>query len=392
MWTSQPDKRYNVNKPIYLDYHATTPLDERVLRAMLPYFGAKFGNAASGTHAFGWEAESAVAVARKRIAELAGAAPHEIVFTSGATESDNLALKGAVPAGAHLVTVATEHKAVLDTAHRLEQSGCALTVLQPRPDGLVDLDELRAAILPETVLVSVMYANNEIGTIQPVGEVGRICREKKVLFHCDAVQAFGKIPVSVDTSGIDLMSVSAHKMYGPKGVGALYVRHGLKLAPQMDGGGHENGMRSGTLNVPGIVGFGEACAIAAVEMAGECVRVRALRDRLLARLRAALDGVHVHGSMEHRLSGNLNVSFEGIDGDALLVALPDLAVSTGSACSSHGASGSHVLESIGVPPALLQSATRFGLGRFTSEEEVEYAAGRVIEVVRKLRAESPAGG
>ena len=381
-----------MNKPIYLDCHATTPVDERVLSAMLPYFGAKFGNAASGTHAFGWEADSAVALARKRIAELAGAAPHEIVFTSGATESDNLALKGAVPAGAHLVTVATEHKAVLDTARRLEQSGCALTVLEPRPDGLVDLDELRAAIRPETVLLSVMYANNEIGTIQPVSEIGRICREKKLLFHCDAVQAFGKIPVNVDTSGIDLMSVSAHKMYGPKGVGALYVRHGLKLAPQMDGGGHENGMRSGTLNVPGIVGFGEACAIAAVELAGECVRVRALRDRLLARLGAALDGIHVHGSMEQRLSGNLNLSFEGVDGDALLVALPDLAVSTGSACNSHGTGGSHVLEAIGVPPALLQSATRFGLGRFTTEEEVEYAAARVIEVVRNLRAESPIGG
>jgi cysteine desulfurase len=234
-----------------------------------------------------------------------------------------------------------------------------------------------------------MYANNEIGVIQQVAEIGAICRQKKVLFHCDAVQAFGKFPVDVNACGIDLMSVSAHKMYGPKGVGALYVRHGLRLEAQMDGGGHENGMRSGTLNVPGIVGFGEACAIAAAEMGTECVRVRSLRDRLLEILRGGLDGVHVHGSLEHRLSGNLNVSFEGIDGDAMLVALPDLAVSAGSACSSHGVSGSHVLEAIGVPPALMQSATRFGLGRFTTAEEVEYAGARVVEVVRRLRSDRP---
>ena len=378
-----------MHKTIYLDYHATTPVDERVLNAMLPYFGPKFGNAASGTHSFGWEAEGAVEVARKRIADLAGAAAREIVFTSGATESNNLALKGAVPARRHLVTVATEHKAVLDTARRLEQSGCRLTVLTPRPDGLVDLDQLRAAILPETVLVSVMYANNEIGVIQPVAEIGRICREKRVLFHCDAVQAFGKIPVNVAAGAIDLMSVSAHKMCGPKGVGALFVRSGLRLAAQMDGGGHENGMRSGTLNVPGIVGFGEACAIASAGMAEESSRVKALRDRLLARIREGIDGVHIHGSMEHRLGGNLNVSFERVEGDALLVALPELAVSTGSACNSHGAGGSHVLEALGVPRELLQSATRFGLGRFTNEEEVDYAAARVVEAVRKLRSESP---
>jgi cysteine desulfurase len=378
-----------VHKIIYFDYHATTPVDERVLNAMLPYFGPKFGNAASGTHSFGWEAEGAVEVARKRIADLAGATPREIVFTSGATESDNLALKGVVTAGAHMVTVATEHKAVLDTAQRLEQSGCRVTVLSPSSDGRLDLDLLRDAILPETVLVSVMYANNEIGVIQPVSEIGRICHEKKVLFHCDAVQAFGKFPINVAADGIDLMSVSAHKMYGPKGVGALYVRRGLRLAAQMDGGGHENGMRSGTLNVPGIVGFGEACAIAATEMTLECGRVKALRDRLLARIHEGIDGVHIHGSMEHRLSGNLNVSFEGVEGDALLVALPELAISTGSACNSHGTGGSHVLEAIGVPPELLQSATRFGLGRFTTAEEVDYAAARLVEEVRKLRRESP---
>jgi cysteine desulfurase len=378
-----------VQKPIYFDYHAATPMDERVLSAMLPWFRPKFGNAASATHSFGWDAAAAVQVARKRVADLCGASPQEIVFTSGATESDNLALKGAMQAGRHLITVATEHKAVLDTARRLEESGCRVTVLTPRRDGLVDLDELRAVIADDSQLVSVMYANNEIGVIQPVSEIGAICREKKVLFHSDAVQAFGKIPVNVDACGIDLMSVSAHKMYGPKGVGALYVRRGLRLAPQIDGGGHENGMRSGTLNVPGIVGFGEACAIAVAEMAEECGRVSALRDRLLARLRAGLDGVHVHGSMEHRLAGNLSVSFERVDGDALLVALPDLAVSAGSACTSHGVEGSHVLEAIGVPLELLQSTTRFGLGRFTTEEEIDYAAARVVDVVRRLRSEMP---
>jgi len=385
-----------VTKTIYLDYHATTPVDPRVLDAMLPFFGAKFGNAASGTHSFGWEAEGAVELARKRIADLAGAGAREIVFTSGATESDNLALKGVVAAAgaarAHIVTLATEHKAVLDTASRLEGAGCRVTILSPGADGLVDLGQLREAIGPETVLVSVMYANNEIGVLQPVRQIGAICREKHVLFHCDAVQAFGKFPVSVDADHIDLMSVTAHKMYGPKGVGALYVRRQnprVRLTAQMDGGGHEEGMRSGTLNVPGIVGFGEACVVAAREMGEEYGRLGVLRDRLKQRLEEGLDGVHVNGSMEHRLAGNLNVSFEGVDGDALLVALPDLAVSTGSACNSHGGGGSHVLRAIGVAADLVQSATRFGLGRFTTEAEVEYAAGRVVEVVRRLRERSP---
>ena len=385
-----------MTKTIYLDYHATTPVDPRVLDAMLPFFGAKFGNAASSTHSFGWEAEGAVEVARRRIADLAGADAGEIVFTSGATESNNLALKGVVAASgverAHLVTVATEHKAVLDSARALEGAGCRVTILAPRADGLVDLDELREAIGPETVLVSVMYANNEIGVLQPVRRIGAICREKNVLFHCDAVQAFGKLAVNVEADHIDLMSVSAHKMYGPKGVGALYVRRRnprVRLTAQIDGGGHEGGMRSGTLNVPGIVGFGEACRLAAREMAEEYGRVGALRDRLKRRLEEGLDGVRVNGSMEHRLAGNLNVSFERVDGDALLVALPDLAVSTGSACNSHGGGGSHVLQAIGVPAEWAQSATRFGLGRFTTEEEVEYAAGRVVEVVRRLREQRP---
>jgi cysteine desulfurase len=383
-----------VRKPIYLDYHATTPVDERVLNAMLPFFSAKFGNAASGSHRFGWEADGAVEVARQRVAALAGASPNEIVFTSGATESDNLAIKGAITAAgigeSHLVTVATEHKAVLDSVERLAASGCDVTVLATRADGLLDLDELRRAIRPNTVLVSVMYGNNEIGVIQPVREIGALCREQGVLFHCDAVQAFGKIPVDVRADQIDLMSMSAHKMYGPKGIGALYVRRHprLRLTPQLDGGGHEGGLRSGTLNVPGIVGFGEACAIAAREMGAERQRVGALRDRLKTRLEE-LPGVSVNGSMEHRLPGNLNVSFAGVDGDALLVALPELAVSTGSACDSHGVGGSHVLTAIGLDFEWLQSATRFGLGRFTTEEEIDYAAGRIVEVVRRLRADSP---
>ena len=385
-----------MTKTIYLDYHATTPVDPRVLDAMLPFFGEKFGNAASGTHSFGWEAESAVEAARRRIADLAGAHARDIVFTSGATESNNLALKGVVAAAGvpqpHIVTLATEHKAVLDSASTLEGTGCRVTILVPKPDGLVDLDRLREAIGPDTVLVSVMYANNEIGVIQPIPEIGELCRRKNVLFHCDAVQAFGKFPIGVDACNIDLMSVSAHKMYGPKGVGALYVRRRhprVRLTAQMDGGGHEGGMRSGTLNVPGIVGFGEACVVAAREMADEYRRLGVLRDRLKRRLEEGLNGVHVNGTMEHRLAGNLNVSFEGVDGDALLVALPDVAVSTGSACNSHGHGGSHVLRAIGVPEELLQSATRFGLGRFTTEEEVEYAAGRVVEVVRRLREQRP---
>jgi cysteine desulfurase len=377
---------------VYLDYHATTPVDERVLKLMLPYFSGKFGNAASGSHSYGWEAEGAVEVARRKVAELAGASPREVVFTSGATESDNLALKGAIDAAGgrgHILTVASEHKAVLDSALHLERQGCAVTVLKPRGDGLLDLGELCDAIRPETVVVSVMYANNEIGVIQPAAEIGAICRAKGVLFHSDAVQAFGKIPVNMVRDGIDMMSVTAHKMYGPKGVGALIVGRRAHIAAQMDGGGHENGMRSGTLNVPGIVGFGEACALAGAVLQEEGSRIAGLRDCLLARLKSALDGVHVNGSRERRLPGNLNVSFAGVEGDALMLALPDLAVSAASACGSHGPAGSHVLQAIATPRELEQSAVRFGLGRFTTAEEVEYAAGRVIEVVKKLRAARP---
>ena len=381
---------------IYLDHHATTPVDPRVLEAMLPYFGARFGNAASRSHRFGWEAEKAVELARRRIAGLAGAAPREIVFTSGATESVNLALKGVMEAyrkqGSHLITVTTEHKAVLDSARRLESNGYCVTVLNVGADGLVELEGLRKAILPETILVSVMHANNEIGVVQPVAAIGELCRRCGVLFHCDAAQSFGKIPLNVAEDNIDLLSVSAHKIYGPKGVGALYVRRrpsAVQLAPQMDGGGHEFGMRSGTLNVPAIVGFGEACAIAAREMTAEAARLLALRDGLLARIQTALDGVRVNGSMEHRLAGNLNLGFAGVDAEALLMSLPEIALSTGSACSSATAGPSHVLRAIGLSKELARSSVRIGLGRFNTGEEIDYAAARLIESVGKLRAASP---
>jgi cysteine desulfurase len=381
-----------MRKPIYLDHHATTPVDPRVVEAMLPFFGSKFGNAASRSHAFGWEAEKAVELARKQVAGLAGATPREVVFTSGATESNNLALKGVMEAyrrhGNHIVTMASEHKAVLDPVKHLDRSGVRATVLPPRPDGLLELDRLREAITPETVLVSVMYANNEIGVVQPVEEIGSICRERGVLFHCDAAQAFGKIPLS---AAADLMSVSAHKMYGPKGVGALIVRRRtprLQLAAQMDGGGHEFGMRSGTLNVPAIVGFGEACAICSEDMESESLRIGLLRDRLKAKLEAGLDRISINGSMENRLPGNLNVGFAGVDSDALLMSLHDLALSSGSACTSATVEPSHVLKSLGLDDARIHSALRFGLGRFNTEEEIDYAAGRVIAVVSKLRAMS----
>jgi cysteine desulfurase len=381
--------------PVYLDNHATTPLDPRVLDAMLPFLGAKFGNAASRSHSFGWEAEKAVEHARKQVAELVGATPREIVFTSGATESNNLAIKGVMEAnhakGNHIVTMTTEHKAVLDTVKHLERQGCHVTLLAPLRNGLLDLDQLRAALQPETVLVSVMYANNEIGVIQPIKGIGAICREKGVLFHCDAVQAAGKVPLGV-TDNIDLMSLTAHKMNGPKGVGALYVRRKkprAQLAAQIDGGGHEFGMRSGTLNVPAIVGFGLACQICAQEMQAEAGRLRVLRDRLKAQLEAELDGTSINGSMERRLPGNLNMSFAFVDGEALLMALPDIALSTGSACTSATVEPSHVLRSLGIGEEMAHSAIRFGLGRFNTEEEIDYVAQRVIDSVRKLRALSP---
>jgi len=384
-----------MHKPVYLDYHATTPVDPRVLERMLPYFGERFGNAASRSHRFGWDAEKAVQRARRQIAALAGASPREIVFTSGATESNNLALKGVMEAcrtrGNHLVTMATEHKAVLDPARHLERQGCRVTVLAPESDGLLSLDGLREALAPDTVLVSVMAANNEIGVLQPVSEIGALCRERGVLFHCDAAQAFGKIPIDVERDSIDLLSVTAHKLCGPKGAGALYVcrQPRVPIVAQMDGGGHESGLRSGTLNVPAVVGFGEACAIAAEEMAGESARVAELRDRLLERLRELLAGVQVNGSMERRLAGNLNVSFDGVEGDALLTTVPDLALSTGSACSSATPEPSHVLRALGAGEERARGALRFGLGRWTTAEEIDYAAERIAGAVTKLRALRP---
>ena len=380
--------------PIYLDHHSTTPVDPRVLTAMLPFFGPKFGNAASRSHRFGWEAEQAVEFARKRMAALAGSTAREIVFTSGATESNNLAIKGVAEAyranGNHIVTMSTEHKAVLDPVRHLERLGLTATVLPPQHDGLIDLHRLRAAIRPETLLVSVMYANNETGVIQPIREIGAICREAGVLFHCDAAQAFGKMPIDVNADNIDLMSMSANKIYGPKGVGALYVRRRkVQLAPQMDGGGHEAGMRSGTLNVPAIVGFGEACALSAAEMAEESVRLGGLRGRLLEQLERGLEAVTVNGSMEHRLPGNLNMSFAGVNGETLLMNLPEVALSTGSACSSAVAEPSHVLRSLGIGEESARSSVRFGLGRFNTEEEIDFVAGRVIESVKRLRAFTP---
>ena len=384
-----------MHKPVYLDYQATTPVDPGVLERMLPFFGPKFGNAASRTHSFGWEAEKAVESARRRIAALAGATPREIVFTSGATESNNLAIKGlmAAPGKGHLVTVETEHRAVLDPVRRLRQAGHDMRVLPVRPDGLVDLDRLRENIRPDTLLVSVMFANNEIGVIQSIAEIGAICREKDVLFHCDAAQAFGKIPVDVETCRIDLMSLSAHKLYGPKGIGALYVRRRgrrVKLAAEMDGGGHEAGMRSGTLNVPGIVGFGEAAALCAAGMEAESANTSALRDRLLDHLRREIPDLGVNGSMAHRLPGNLNLTFPGVSAASLLTSLPDLALSTGSACSSATPEPSHVLRALGLTAAQVLSSLRIGLGRFTTGEEIDYAAARLIEEFHRLRALNPA--
>ena len=385
-----------MHPPVYLDHHATTPVDPRVLEAMLPYFGPRFGNAASRSHRFGWEAEKAVEQARRRVAELAGAEPGEIVFTSGATESVNLALKGAMEAnrrrGDHLVTVATEHKAVLDTARRLEREGWRVTVLGCGADGLLDLDALRGAILPETILVSLMHANNEIGVIQPIDVIGEICRRGGVLFHCDAAQSFGKIPLHVVEQNIDLLSVSAHKLYGPKGTGGLYVRRKggqVSLVCQMEGGGHESGLRSGTLNVPGIVGFGEACRIAGREMVEEAARLSGLRDRLRARIEGALEGVRVNGSLARRLPGNLNLSFNGVDAEALLMSIPEIALSTGSACSSASVEPSHVLRAIGLSQQQARGSVRFGLGRFNTAEEIDYAADRTVEAVRRLRSLSP---
>ncbi|WP_285288912.1 IscS subfamily cysteine desulfurase [Alloacidobacterium dinghuense] len=385
-----------VKLPIYMDNHATTPLDPRVLDAMMPYMTTVFGNAASRNHSFGWEAEKAVETAREQIAKLIGATAKEIIFTSGATESNNLAIKGIGEMyrerGNHIITQVTEHKAVLDTCKRMEKAGFRVTYLPVKADGLIDLDDLKRAIDDKTILVSVMYANNEIGVLQPVAEIGKICREKGVIFHTDAVQAIGKVPVDVNSMNIDALSLSGHKIYGPKGVGALYVRRRnprVQISEQINGGGHERGMRSGTLNVPGIVGLGKACEIAREEMASEDKRLRALRDKLKSKLESSLDYIHVNGSMEHRLPGNLNMSFVYVEGESLLMGINDVAVSSGSACTSATLEPSYVLKALGLGDDVAHSSIRFGLGRFNTEAEVDYVADKVIDIVQKLRELSP---
>ncbi len=445
MWDSAREGSSRMKLPIYMDNHATTPLDPRVLEAMLPYLREDFGNAASRNHAFGWKAEAAVEKARKQVAELIGASDKEIVFTSGATESDNLAIKGVIEfykdKGDHIVTLKTEHKAILDTCKRLERirqerldelkmlrlsqlaetdvtqdnlaelaakyrieedalyqkwaarptGGARVTYLDVEKDGRVSLEKLAAAITDKTVLVSVMFANNEIGTVQPIAEIGKLCRERGVLFHCDAVQGVGKLPFNVDELKVDLVSLSAHKMYGPKGVGALYVRRKprVRIAPIIDGGGHERGMRSGTLNVASIVGFGMAAEIARQDMPEESARIFRLREKLRTGIMSQLDMVTVNGSLEHRLPGNLNISFAYVEGEALMMAIKDVAVSSGSACTSASLEPSYVLRACGVEEEMAHSSIRFGIGRFNTEEEVDYVVRLVVDKVRKLRDMSP---
>jgi cysteine desulfurase len=382
---------------IYLDHHATTPCDPRVVEAMMPFFTERFGNAASRTHSFGKDAARGCDAARGQIAALLHADPSEIVFTSGATESDNLAIKGVADAyksqGNHIVTVATEHPAVLDSCRALEREGRArVTILPVKPDGLIDLDALGAAITSDTVLVSVMFANNEIGVLQPIAEIGRLCREKGVIFHTDAAQAAGKVPIDVQAMDIGLLSVTAHKLYGPKGIGALFVRKRnprVRLAPQMDGGGHENGLRSGTLPVPLIVGFGRACEIAAAEMGEESRRLLALRERLRRHIFDEFDHVRLNGSLEQRLPGNLNVSFEYVEGESLILGMADVAVSSGSACASAKLEPSPVLFALGVNEAVARSSIRFGIGRFNTEAEIDEAWRLLRREVRRLREISP---
>lgn len=382
--------------PIFMDNHSTTPVDPKVLESMLPYFTEKFGNAASRNHSFGWEAEKAVEDARVQISKLINANPKEIIFTSGATESDNLALKGVVEMyrekGDHIVTSVTEHRAVLDSTKRLEKNGVKVTYLPVTKDGVVDPEEVRKAITDKTILISIMMANNEIGTINPVAEIGKIAKSKGVLFHCDATQGVGKIPVDVEAMGIDLMSFSAHKIYGPKGVGALYVRRKnprVRLAPMLDGGGHERGMRSGTLPVPLIVGFGKACELCMEGMAEESKRITALRERLMDGIMKKLEEVYLNGHPTQRLPNNLNLSFAYVEGESVLMGLKDIAVSSGSACTSATLEPSYVIRALGVGSDLAHSSIRFGLGRFNTEEEVDYVIKRVVETIQKLRDMSP---
>ncbi len=386
----------NLKLPIYMDNHATTRCDPRVVEAMLPYFSESYGNAASRNHEFGWAAEQAVEEARGRIAKLIGATSKEIIFTSGATESDNLAIKGVAgmyrEKGNHIITQTTEHKAVLDTCKRLEKHGYRITYLPVHKDGRISLDELKNAMDDQTILVTIMAANNEIGVLQPIREIGALCHERGVLFHTDAVQTVGKVPFNVIEDNVDLASISAHKIYGPKGVGALYVRRKnprVQLVAQIDGGGHERGMRSGTLNVTGIVGLGKACEIAGAEMAQEATRLGTLRDRLQNAIMSQLDECYINGSMEHRLPGNINISFAYVEGESLLMGISDVAVSSGSACTSATLEPSYVLKALGAGDDLAHSSIRFGIGRFNTEAEVDYVAKRVVETVSRLRELSP---
>jgi cysteine desulfurase len=382
--------------PIYLDHNATTPMDPRVLEAMLPYFVENFGNAASRNHSFGWHAEEAVDYAREQIAQLIGADPKEIIFTSGATEGDNLGIKGVyemyASKGNHIITCTTEHKAVLDTCKHLEKLGAEVTYLEVQPDGLIDLNQLEAAMKPTTILVAIMYANNEIGVIQPVKEIGAIAKKHGALFFTDAVQSVGKIPVDVIADGIDIMAFTAHKMYGPKGVGALYVRRKnprVQVTAQVDGGGHERGMRSGTLNVPGIVGFGKACELARLEMAADTERISKLRDKLENALKQ-IDETYVNGNPAHRLPHVSNISFKYVEGEGLMMGFnKDIALSSGSACTSASLEPSYVLKALGLGDDLAHSSLRFGLGRYTTEEQIDFTIKAVTDTVLKLREMSP---
>jgi len=386
-----------MSKAVYMDYLATTPVDPRVMEAMVPFFTSVYGNAASRNHQFGWEAEEAVENARKSIADAIGAKPSEIIFTSGATESNNLSLAGLwemyKEKGNHIVTLVTEHKCVLDTAEYLQrEKGVDVTFLTVKEDGLVDLNELKSALRDDTLLVSVMFANNEIGVLQPIAEIGKLCKERGIFFHTDAAQALGKVPINVEELGVDLLSMSGHKVYGPKGIGALYVRKRkprVKLKPIIHGGGHERGMRSGTLNVPAIVGFGKAVEIAIDEMEGETKRASKLRDRLEQALLKELDYTQVNGSVENRLPGLSNISFAYVEGEGLMMAIPDIAVSSGSACTSASLEPSYVLKALGLSDELAHSSIRFGIGRFTTEKEVDYVVQSMIKGVRKLRELSP---
>ena len=383
--------------PIYLDNNATTPCDPRVVEAMVPYLTGKFGNAASRNHSYGWEAKEGVELAREQVAALIGASAKEIVFTSGATESNNLAIKGVaqqyVDKGKHLITVTTEHKAVLDSCHALERDGWEVTYLGVDKEGFISLEELAAAIRPDTVLVSVMFANNEVGTVQPIAQIGALCRARGVVFHVDAVQGLGKVPFDVTEMNVDLVSISAHKMYGPKGVGALYVRRGrprVRVQSQMDGGGHERGMRSGTLATHQIVGLGKAAELAALDLKnGEIERERRLRDKLWTALQANLDELYLNGSWEHRLPNNLNVSFAYVEGEAMMMGIKEIACSSGSACTSASLEPSYVLRAMGVDVELAHTSIRLGVGRFTTEEEIDHAIALITEKVRWLREMSP---